>query len=479
MLQAKNKKPLLWLVFGIAILSRLAFIVLGSKFTPNGSLFINGDSSSYSLSIINFLEKGIYSFDLENADAPFGRLPGYPVFWGLHYILFKNSTHVAVAITQAILDAAVVFLLYSIIKRLTNNPWLALAAGLIYATYFLAIFWVPVTGTESLGIFISILFLYILSKEKYESSYWYLSLGICSAVAFYIREYLGILFFLTGLYLFIRFLQGKIKFKAILVYGLSFFCLYTLWPIRNYISYNRIEFLKPPTAGYERYGKDVAAFRSWMYTWHTDMEPYMTRIIKREDPDFPMFIKKNEKENSYIQHLLDSAMTCGSSFYKWKYYKTFTGVNCNSYVARGFDSLKNDFIKRYPTKYYLEVPFLNVIKALFKSGLSKEPTSTWASLLFNILFGWRTLFVLLGCIGFYFMPRSIVGFVVCAFPLFMYVFICYFIRQVEMRYLLQADVVLLIPAFYLINLLISKFLIKKQNSGPFKRLYLSSAKVKA
>src|SRR5215213_2957132 len=87
-----------------AVFIRVSYIVFGF-YSKGDSFFVNYDSFSYTDSIINFFEKGIYSFEPDFPDAAFGRLPGYPLFWGLHYLIFGKHAYLAVAITQAVLDS--------------------------------------------------------------------------------------------------------------------------------------------------------------------------------------------------------------------------------------------------------------------------------------------------------------------------------------------------------------------------------------
>jgi xanthine/uracil permease len=58
----------------------------------------------------------------------------------------------------------------------------------------------------------------------------------------------------------------------------------------------------------------------------------------------------------------------------------------------------------------------------------------------------RSMLVILGFFGLLSLRRCIPGMAIGGFCVFMYLFICIFVRQVEMRYLVQADVVLLISA---------------------------------
>src|SRR5215208_5212074 len=113
-----NQKRYMMIIAGVALFIRLAYILFGF-YSGGTSFFVNNDSFSYTDSIINFFEKGIYSFDVDFPDAAFGRLPGYPLFWGLHYLIFGKHAYFAVAITQAVLDSLATYLVYEVLINLT------------------------------------------------------------------------------------------------------------------------------------------------------------------------------------------------------------------------------------------------------------------------------------------------------------------------------------------------------------------------
>ena len=391
--------------------------------------------------------------------APFGRLPGYPIFWGLHYLLTKHSTYLAAAITQAVLDSLCVFLIYQILLRVSVNEKMALLGAMIYAGYIFSIVWVPVTGSESFGIFVSVLYLNCASRQQYSSKNWFVLTGLLGAVALYVREFLGIFFLFTLVYFIYLFIQKRIGFNRVVLYVLSFALLYGLWPLRNYVVYHRVEFLKPRNAGYPAFGKDFASFREWMYAWHTEVQPYLDRIRAGKDPEFPSTIFKNEGQHQQVNILVKKSMQCGTSFNAWNDKKPEL-PNCDNEISQQFDLLRSEFIKRKPFTFYVKIPALNISKAFFKGSLSNN--TSIPTVFVKIAFAWRTLLVILGFAGLFFMPVSLTRFLIFCFSVFMYVYITCYIRQVEMRYLLQADVWLLIPAVVFVSNWVNSKNAKKQ-----------------
>ena len=80
---------------------------------PNCYAF--GDSISYMWAAENFINYGHFTFDFLEPDAAFGRLPGYPLFYGLQYFMFGPSwTVYTVAWSQVIIDSLAVLVIYAI-----------------------------------------------------------------------------------------------------------------------------------------------------------------------------------------------------------------------------------------------------------------------------------------------------------------------------------------------------------------------------
>lgn len=464
----KNKTANL-LLAGItlaALALRLLFVLkVNAMLYGADGQYLNGDSYSYSQSIINFIEHGRYGFNLDNPDSYFGRLPGYPVFWGLVYLLTGgHNTVFWVAILQALIDTIAVLLLARAILNLGGSRLAALIGALIYATYFFVLVWVPITGTECLATDCCIFLLYFISRPTKNPAIKAFLTGLLIAVCFYVREYLAFFIVLAGLYYLVGWMKTRNSFKSVLLLGAGFLLLYMLWPVRNYVNYHRFVLVKEITAGYKAYAKDYSSFRSWMYTWHTDVEPYHSKIIGTEEPVvFPDFVYNNNRAD--VDTLIALARKQGSGFFYWKNpsalntaHQAIDSNNSNEKIAAGFNKLAADMKRRNPRRYYLTVPALNLRKAFFKSGLNdNRDDSSGKAMIAKGLFGYRTLLLLLGIAGLFLMPRGLARVLIAGYFVALYLAIAALMRQVEMRYLLQADVLLIIPASFFIAYLVQKW----------------------
>jgi hypothetical protein len=231
--------PLFYIIL-LGFFVRLTFLLWGADlYYGSGNQYTNGDSFSYSQSFLNLYEKGIFSFDLANADAYFGRLPGYPLFWGAHYLLFDiNHVYQAVAVSQLLLDCVAIALVFLLTYRISKNKLAAFISAFVYATYPFILAWIPVTGTELLASFLTILFFYWLICRPI-SPFNTVVLGVLLACCFYVREYLGILLLSGYLYLYRVIPHRKQFIRQAIWLSLSFGSLYALWPLRNYVNLHR------------------------------------------------------------------------------------------------------------------------------------------------------------------------------------------------------------------------------------------------
>jgi hypothetical protein len=327
--------------------------------------------------------------------------------------------------------------------------------------------WVTIVGTETLGIFLVLAWLCLLLRERKTAGY-FVGLGLLVAMALFVREYLGVLLPLTLVYLAAwewktqGFRFGRLVRIAFFV-GLGFGMLYAAWPIRNYLSLHRMVWVKTPTAGYANYNVDFASFRAWVQCWSNDEQHWLDVVAAGTEPiRFPAEAFDSPHDRNEALRLANLARRCGTSFYLYrtKLYATpqYFDVaamrankeyqqNCNTEISAGFMALKTEFARRHPARYWLQVPGQNLAKAFFKNSKTREQGSVGArQLLISVLFGYRTLLLLLAVVGFVVFRRNLGLLPPLLFFGFMYLFISFIMRNMEMRYLLQADVLSLVPA---------------------------------
>lgn len=440
------------LAMGLSL--RLLFLWLGAALYYKGkSPYVNGDTSSFTDSFLNLWQHGVYSFNLLNPDAAFGRLPGYSFFWGGHYLVFgERFVFPAVALTQSVLDTVAIYLVYATSRALTRDVRAAWVSAFLYASYPFVIVWVTVSGSETLATFSTILLFWWLATRRVTGRN-ALFAGLMVGCALLVREYLGVLLVpvVMWIYASVRERWRFVRLSALAVLG--FTVLYIGWPIRNYVFQHRFMLLKPPTAGYDRYAEDVSSARTWIYGWNPDADAYLDGIAgKGALPEFPADVFRNPAERSQAQQLFVRARRCGTGFYSWRYSQHYDGMkNCNAELAAGFTALNDSYKQQHPLRYWTHVPLLNLKKAFFKNKLLTSDGNRFTS----VLFGYRTLLLLLGVAGAVMLWRESNTWPIVFFFVFMYLFICMGLRQLEMRYLLQADAAMIsfagVPLAQLLN----------------------------
>lgn len=457
--QFSTYKWLYTLLF-LGLILRLAFIWWGAFiYYPNPFYF--GDAASYTSAFLNLWHKGIYSFDLNNADAYFGRLPAYPLFYGIHYILFgEKYAYVVLAHSQAIIELLAIASLFFTLKKIATLR-AAYIGAFLYTFYPFTIVWVTPVFTESVATSLTVIFFYLLYNLK--KTIWYpIYLSIFIALCFYTREYLGILIVSAGIAYIIFAKDFKEFLKWTLISALVFGSLYSLWPIRNYITTGRIIWIKTETSGYKEFDKDFVSSRKWLYSW-TDSASYVLQYMydgKHVEEGKPIYLppqvasKIEDKERIYA--IMNQSIDCGKSFRVWQNLPPLpSNEDCTKEVTQQYDSLFEHYKSTNLVSYYFNTPSKNLYKSLFKSSLNESNYSSsqsnknlsqqFKTFFVTGLFAYRTFLLLVGFSTLVVISiQKKVVLPISFFVLFIYIFINFVIRQVEMRYLLQADTVFLI-----------------------------------
>lgn len=430
-----------WLypLFILALVLRLllSFLELSDLPGESSGSFINNDSFSYSKAAISILETGEFRFDPTHPESKYGRLPGYPLFWGLHYIVVgKENVYQAVAISQSLLDALLVILFFRIAMFLSRNKVAAYATSALYALNPIAIYWAPITGTETLGVFLSVLFFYVLFTKK-DSKWYFVMVGLIGVSAFYVRPYLAVLMVSAIIY----FLVERVHLKNIAVSAGIFWLIFLIWPIRNYLESGELILVKTSSSGYHRYGSDVSSARQYIFTWSTEFDYYMDKFLESGELNLPPEAIPDGYEASDILSTFNKAAQCGSGFNFWKDGTVILNSNCNDEIKAEFDQYRAALYKSSPIYSMTFVPIQNWKKALFKSQTvaGNRPTIE------RFIFFFRSVILVLSILGLLlFRGRWKERLALGIFALLIYVLITTILRQVEMRYLLQADAILII-----------------------------------
>ena len=190
----------------------------------------------------------------------------------------------------------------------------------------------------------------------------------------------------------------------------------------------------------------------------SDWQPYFDEIVYGEEPvNFPNWVFANEEEIQQAAHLVDLSRECGSGFHAWKTNQILK-QNCNPGIATGFQELRKSFIRHKPFHYLVVSPAKSVFKCFFKTDAPPGQSKTKGTLFFVLFLGRGLLLIILAYYALTVTIKDKKAVFLVSFPIFMVLFLSFFLRQVEMRYLLQAEA-LMIPFF---GMLICRLFTRKE-----------------
>ncbi len=426
------------------ILKLLYLFFIGPALFQNWTLS-TPDSHSYTNTFINLVNTGDYTHDHRFVDASYGRLPVVVFAWGIFYLLLGEAkAYAGLAVLQIILDVLATYLVYRIFLKLFSDRT-ALMVSWAYAIFPLTLYFVVKTDTEYLSLFLIILVLHQLIYFKSDLKNC-LTLSFLLIFGFYIREILLILIPLSGFYLLRNYQLSFSKYISIFLFMLV---LYAPWPIRNYIKSEKIILIKPLSAGYAEYQRDILGYMYWLYAWHNDQpDEYLAYAYKLDrEIVFPEEVFANETEKKLAVNTIQLARRCGTSFVEWQRADGIKGKCYGCYdrlIARSFNILKKSYQSNHPFNYYIKIPLQNLKKAFFKTDLTNK--STAPEIPFKVFMGIRCLIIFSGlfaCVVYWkkdYFKLSLIFFSS------IYFLVTALLRQVEMRYLFQVDVLILLAA---------------------------------
>jgi hypothetical protein len=455
-----NKIKYLSLILLVGFIVRLIFtFFIAGLYFNRADIYTDADTGAWALSFQNLIESGSYSVNLQHEYGYFGRMPGYSFFLGIFWLIIGNweSVYPVVALVQMILDVFAIWLVYKMVMNVFNFKTPALISSALYAFYPFIIVWNPVCYSESLSVFLMIASLYFLTQKTNNSIF---ISGILLGIGILFRPQL--LFLIPLFSIVCVFYCKKIISKFLILFILAITITYGLWPVRNYLLHNKI-ILTQDLRGLSNWNTDVISFMQYTYSVKAEWEPQFTSIIKNTQTQWPQAAYISRNDSLLLEYAVYLSKHCGSGFSHWRgYWKDPVNVHesCNRTITDIYSFLRNNQIRKNPYNFWVAVPLSNLSKALFKNSLTNN--SGMARKAASMLFYFRTLLILLGLAGIFLLlkRRNIWGWVFLLFFLFVYISLCFGtgpqMRNIEMRYFLHVDILLLIPAGYLISLLFKK-----------------------
>lgn len=459
----------LFFILLLGLIVRIVFTYfIAEYYFGRTNIYVDGDTSAWSAAFENLYEHGSYSVDLSKEYGYFGRLPGYSFLLGIFWLVIKdwNLVYPAIALFQILLDVFSIFLVFRISFKLFQNLKITYYTAILYALYPFIIIWNPVAYSESSAIFLMILAVYFL--VHYEKKRNIALSGLILGLSVLFRPQL--IFLLPGfiLYLFSNKIDLREKIKNTVIVLILFVAGYGVWPLRNYLNHDKV-ILTQDLRGFNNWDVDVISFMQYIYSVKGEWEPQFSSIVQNKPVEFPHASYSIPGDSIKLFKAVRFCKTCGKGFSYWPGYwkeKVSPDSSCSDEIALIFDELRENQIKNNPVNFWIYVPLQNLKKALFKTTLTNNEGFIRKAASF--LFYYRSLLILSGIFGLIllFKQNRPVFLLFCSFFLILYLYLCFGtgpqVRNIEIRYFLPADIVLLFPAVYGFFFLVQKISLKKK-----------------
>jgi hypothetical protein len=206
----------------------------------------------------------------------------------------------------------------------------------------------------------------------------------------------------------------------------------------------------------KHFSADFIAYMFYIWSVKTDHNPQFDQIIHDQPVEWPKASYLHPGDSATLAELAVKCNSCGRGF---SHFKASAGLipqpiyednQCTKEIAETFNRLRKEQIKENPLHYYLIVPLGNLQKALFKSSLYGQKSKI-VVIVSTLLFSYRTLFIILGLIGIWINRKAKLidqQFLQLIFVYFLlwYLVLTFGYRNIEVRYFLMNDILLLIPS---------------------------------
>jgi len=453
-------KRLSLIIFAGFIIRIIFLLFFSVDFYGRNNIYVDGDTYNWAQSFQNLIETGSYTINQSHEYGFFGRMPGYSFFLGIFWLIIGNwdSVYPVVALVQMILDVVAIWLVYKTAMNVFNHKTTALISSSLYAFYPFIIVWNPVCYSESVSVFLMIASLYFLTKKTNKSIF---ISGVFLGVGILFRPQL--LFLVPLFSIAVIFISKKTIPISLVLFIMAITITYGLWPIRNYLLHKKL-ILTQDLRGINNWDTDVLSFMQYTYSVKAEWEPQFSSIIYNSETEWPKESYRTKNDSLLLDYAVSLSKNCGFGFSHWKGYwkKPLKKCeSCSEQIAAIYNHLRNNQILYNSYNYWIIVPINNFKKAVFKSSLNKNDTTV--KKLASLLFYLRSFLIICGLVGIILMlkKRNYYSLIFASFLILLYFSLCIGtspqMRNIEIRYFLHADILLLFPAAYLFSITYKKF----------------------
>lgn len=452
----KNKTLVIIVLSGFIL--RLLFLFIGAKFYfSRENIFIDSDTLTWQIMFENWVNHGVYSINLNHEYGFFGRMPGFSFYMGFFWLVCGKNWELAyqvIAYTQIFLDIIAIFFVYSISISWFKNKKVALLSAFLYATYPFIIVWNPVVYSEYISVFLLLWSLFVIrNNTEKKGSYFFSALLLGCAI---LNRPQILLIVPLYLILLLKDVNWKLCFYRAVFFGLGLMFSYGLWPARNYFIHGKMV-LTQDLRGMVTWDEDVLSFLQYVYSVKAEWEPQFSQIITNQKVDWPKNAFVSKTDSLKLMQAVYNSQNCSRGFSHWKGYwkKPLDSLGCTNETAQLYKELRENQIKANSFNFYIRIPLKNLTKAIFKNKLT-SPASGTSAIISTALFLFRMFLIVVGILGSLLLIKKYpILWLPFGYFIALYLTLCAGtspqMRNIEMRYLLQADVLMILPAALLIT----------------------------
>ncbi|HVZ15905.1 MAG TPA: glycosyltransferase family 39 protein [Terriglobales bacterium] len=333
-----------------AIALRIVFLV---KFRH-----ITDDSLMYGTIAKNWMKFGVYGQTYGTGPEPtYIRLPGYPFFLILVWLVAGIEHYTAVLIAQLVIDVGTCFVITDLARRIASERAAKIAFALTALCPFFATY-VAVALTETLAIFFAALAMdaVVAAFDEPSRKRWWIICGIALGCGILLRPDGGMLLIVVGSYSLVRVYRAvdaekrRREFAGVVLAGVIALAPLVPWTIRNWVSIHRFQPLAPVNANNP--DEFVAlGFHKWVRTWIIDYASVEDIWFNMDGGD------GNADLDDVPRRAFDNPDQLQRSIALFKQYDDNRN-KITPEMDQDFERLANDRIHANPLRYYIELPFL-------------------------------------------------------------------------------------------------------------------------
>jgi 4-amino-4-deoxy-L-arabinose transferase-like glycosyltransferase len=316
---------------------------------------LTNDSIVYGEIAKNWLQHGVFGQTYAEGPEPtFIRLPGYPIFLVLTWMVAGVEHYTAVLIAQIVVDVLTCFVIADLARRIAAER----AAKVAFVTAALCPFfanYAAVALTETWAIFFAALALdaaVAASDHPSRRSLW-VACGVALAGGILLRPDGGMLLAVIGGYaLYVAWKKRSARYMtAAILAGVIALAPLVPWTVRNWRTFRLFQPLAPFNANMP-WEFVPRGFHRWVRTWSADYSSVEDVWFKADGSDItvadlPPRAYDNEAERQRTAELLKAYNDNGNAM--------------SPTIDAAFNDLARERIRNHPVRYFVRLPLMRAV----------------------------------------------------------------------------------------------------------------------